>query len=98
VCILRCFAETGYCKFDNSAVLSQLKTFEYSLVTRLDGPKISMELKNNLKFSGVTRIGSLQETPSSVTWQLDVWVNKTGNVLLCDSERFSANIVSVEKR
>jgi hypothetical protein len=45
-----------------------------------------MELKKNIKFSGVTRIGSLQETPSSATWQLDVWVNKTGNMLLYDSE------------
>ena len=66
-CIPSCFAERGYFKFDNSDVLSQSKTFECRLGTILGGPKISLELAKNLKFTGVTRIASLQETPSSAT-------------------------------
>jgi len=85
-CILSCFAERDYFKFDNSAILSQLKTFECSLGARLGGLKISLELTKNLKFPGVIRIGSLQETPSSSTCQLDVWVNKTGNMILRNNE------------
>jgi hypothetical protein len=67
-------------------VLPQLKTFECRLGMRLGWPKISLELTENLKFLGMTGIEWLQATPSSATWLIDVWVNKTGNVLLRDSE------------